>query len=203
MVVIAYHIVMAFYGFWLPNDERGSGSRYVGSKNLYPFGEATYIKSQRSVARRRFDKALQLKAKQRLKYKPVILNGPQARAVARGFAEYVAKSRLVVYACAILPDHVHLVVERFRYPIEQVMTKLKSAATQQLLVEGLHPFQSIVLPEGGHPNIFSRDGRHVFLFTDKDVIRRIDYVNDNPINAGLAKQHWNMIVPFTGFPNRE
>jgi hypothetical protein len=29
--VLAYHVVLGAYGFWLPNDPRGSWSDFVGS----------------------------------------------------------------------------------------------------------------------------------------------------------------------------
>ncbi|HVT89108.1 MAG TPA: hypothetical protein VHD56_09670 [Tepidisphaeraceae bacterium] len=194
--VIAFHVVMSFYGFWLPNDERGSGSWYVGSKSLYQFSTATHVSSNHSVARRPYNKAIQLQARKNLKYPSVVLNGYQARAIGRGFANYIDKSGLIVHACAILPDHVHLVVRRFTYSIEQIMIKLKAAATEQLLREGLHPFQRIVLPDGGHPKVFARDGRHVFIFDNEGVIGRIKYVCDNPVNAGLPAQEYPFVIPF-------
>src|SRR4051812_30161786 len=111
-MVIAYHVVMAFYGFWLPNDPRGSGSHYVGSKALLKFGKATHVDSQRSVARRPHDRAMRLEAKKNLKYPPVILSGLQARAVGRGIAEYVELSGLSIFALAVMLDHLHVVFGR-------------------------------------------------------------------------------------------
>ncbi|MGC8625848.1 MAG: hypothetical protein ACP5VQ_11380, partial [Phycisphaerae bacterium] len=43
-VIIAWHIVVCAYGFWLPNDPRGSGSQYVGSDDLFRVaGRATPV----------------------------------------------------------------------------------------------------------------------------------------------------------------
>jgi len=33
-MVRAYHVIFGMYGFWLPNDERGSWSDFVGSWEL-------------------------------------------------------------------------------------------------------------------------------------------------------------------------
>ena len=44
-------------------------------------------------------------------------------------AEYVAKAGLKVWACAIVPDHVHMVVARHRLSFEQIVIQLKGAAT--------------------------------------------------------------------------
>ena len=55
LLVIAYHVIMGLYGFWLPNDPRGSGSDYVGSKDLYEFGPATKVTGEQSVAKSEHD----------------------------------------------------------------------------------------------------------------------------------------------------
>jgi hypothetical protein len=59
-VVLAYHVIFTTYGFWLPNDPRGSGSRFVGSRALFQHGGATrvttrrwYLPSTRSTAMNR------------------------------------------------------------------------------------------------------------------------------------------------------
>src|SRR5688500_18248712 len=48
--VIGFHIIGCTYGFWLPNDERGSGSDFVRSEALTRFGPANPVTHQRSVA---------------------------------------------------------------------------------------------------------------------------------------------------------
>ena len=40
-MVHAYHAIFGAYGFWLPNDPRGSWTTFVGSWELNPFGPAT------------------------------------------------------------------------------------------------------------------------------------------------------------------
>ena len=129
-MIAGYHIIFGAYGFWLPNDPRGSWSEYVGSWELYRrYGPATKTEEDRSVAYRPHDQAERLAAKQALKRPPVQFSGVQARAVARGFAAYVERSQLAVWACAILPDHVHLVTGQPRIAVEQLVIQLKGAAT--------------------------------------------------------------------------
>ena len=50
--VIGFHVIGCTYGFWLPNDERGSGSDFVRSAALVKFGPANPVGHRRSVARR-------------------------------------------------------------------------------------------------------------------------------------------------------
>src|SRR6059058_115899 len=103
-MIVGYHVIFSTYGFWLPNDPRGSWSQFVGSWELLRYGRATKTDQRGSLARRPHDRAMRLEAKGALKYPPVQFNGVQARAVARGFARYVESADLPVWACAILPD---------------------------------------------------------------------------------------------------
>jgi REP element-mobilizing transposase RayT len=57
----------------------------------------------------------------------------------RGFACYAKKSQLPVWACAILPDHVHLVIGRISLDVQQIVIQLERYATRQLIAEGIHP----------------------------------------------------------------
>jgi REP element-mobilizing transposase RayT len=132
-MIIGYHLIMTAYGFWLPNDPRGSWSDFVRSWELLRFGPATKVETTRSVAGVRHDVAVRRAAKKALKYPEVYFTGVQARSIGNGFAVFAKKSGLTVWACSILPDHVHLVVGRHRYEIEQIANLLKGAATRQLV----------------------------------------------------------------------
>src|ERR1051325_6061084 len=98
-MVLGYHVIFSAYGFWLPNDPRGSWSDFVGAWELFRYGSATKTTERRSLAHREHDHALRGTAKSALKYPPVQFTGLQARAVARGFARYVDRSKLPVWAC--------------------------------------------------------------------------------------------------------
>src|SRR5581483_8430915 len=131
-MIVGYHVIWSAYGFWLPNDPRGSWSEFVGAWELFRAGgRATTTDARCSVARRPPHREKRLATKTALKRPPVRFTGVQARAVGRGFAGYVAGSGLPVWACAILPDHVHLVTGRFRLDIEPVVIQLKQAATER------------------------------------------------------------------------
>ena len=82
-MVIASYVIIGTYGFWLPNDERGSWSDFVGSWELLRFGKATTVDARAltrpPTVRSRAKRTAALAA---LKYPPVKLTGIQARAVA-------------------------------------------------------------------------------------------------------------------------
>jgi hypothetical protein len=114
-MVLAYHVICTAYGFWLPNDPRGSWSDFVGAWELFRFGRATKVDTRKSVARVPHDRTLRLKAKRSLKYKPVRFTGAQARAIGIGFGQAVTEGNYVVHACAILHAPAELRTDRFPF----------------------------------------------------------------------------------------
>ncbi len=194
-MVIGYHAIFGAYGFWLPNDPRGSWSDFVGSWELFRYGPATKTSEVRSLAHCQHDTALRLAAKQALDYPPVKFTGLQARAVGQAFGNYTRKSGLVIRACAILPEHVHLVVDRFCISIEQIVIQLKGEATERLLGENLHPFGHTRLPNGRAPKCWARGEWKVFVNSEDDFRSAVNYVEDNPIKEGKPRQRWSFITP--------
>jgi len=195
-MVLASHLIFTAYGFWLPNDPRGSWSDFVGAWELRRFGPATKTTQRRSLAHDPHDRALRLAAKSALKRPPVILNGVQARAVAQGFTEAVVKHRLVVHACSIMPEHIHMVITRHRLKVETIANLLKGAATRKVAEEGLHPFADAPTKSGRFPKMWTRGEWKVFLDTPRDIVRAIRYVEDNPRREGKRSQSWKVVVPY-------
>jgi len=201
-MIVGYHIIFGMYGFWLPNDPRGSWSNFVGSWELYRYGgRATKVIERRSLASRDHDRARRLEAKTRLKYPAVSLDGVQARAVGRGFGAFFQKSGAPCWACAILPDHVHLVVGRGRYDVEKMVIALKSHATRRLKEEDIHPQREFAGPSGRMPKCFARGEWKVFLDAG-DVAPAVRYVEDNPLKEGLPRQTWPFVASSRGGAKR-
>ena len=196
-MVLGYHVIIGAYGFWLPNDPRGSWSEFVGAWDLFRAGgRATFTTATRSLAGVAHDRALRQQTREALKYPAVRFTGVQARAIGRGFAHYVARSGLRIWACAILPNHLHLVVGRFRTTVEQVVIQLKGAATERLVAEGIHPLGHIRLKNDRHPKCFARGQCAPFLDSVDDIVRAIGYVEENPRKDGLPDQRWPFVTRF-------
>ena len=155
-MVLGYHLIITAYGFWLPNDPRGSWSDFVGSWELLRFGPATKTNSRRSVAARPHDAQLRRAAKQALKYPDVHFTDAQVRTVGRGFADWVRHNGVTIWACSILPEHAHLVVGRHHYKVEQVANLLKGGSTRALLADGLHPLVKLARPDQRPPKVWRR-----------------------------------------------
>ncbi len=177
-MVIAYHSTFSAYGFWLPNDPRGSWSDYVRSWDLYnAAGGGTACGARRSAAAATHDHSARQRAKDHLADDPVRFSTAQIAAIGRGFATACNETAYRLLACAIMPDHVHLVILRHAKPIEQVIRHLRSRGTKQLTAENLRPAE-IVWAQGGW---------NVFLNTAADIARAVQYVNDNPVRAGRPR----------------
>jgi REP-associated tyrosine transposase len=192
-MIVGYHVVFGAYGLWLPNDPRGSWSDLVASLELYlAGGPATKTSERRSLARDLHDREKRLAAKSALRFPPVKFSGRQIETVGSGFAEYFQTTNCRVWACSIMPDHVHMVVGRAHIPAEKLVVQLKAAATRELLSENCHPFQNCPDKRGGIPNCFVR-GQWIVYLDDDDMARCIRYVEQNPVKQRMALQQWGFV----------
>ncbi|MCC7476365.1 MAG: hypothetical protein IT425_13305 [Pirellulales bacterium] len=197
-MIHAYHVIWGTHGFWLPNDPRGSWSEFVASWELARFGSAT-----KSLERREVDvaqwRAWRTAAETALKFPSVHFTGGQARAVGKGFANAVRKSGLTIWACSILPEHVHLVVARHTYKAEQICNLLKGEATKELIAESLHPLAAHVV-RGRTPSPWAAKQWKVYFDAEVAIEAAIEYVEANPEKEGKPRQSWPFVSPFAGLP---
>jgi REP element-mobilizing transposase RayT len=194
--VLAYHLILTAYGFWLPNDPRGSWSDFVRAWELQAFGPATKTTSRRSLAHKRHDRAKRIAAQQALARLPVVFTGEQALAIGVGFAAYVQRSGLKIFAASILPRHSHLVVRRMPHPVEQTANLLKGAAATELNRGESHPFADQPYRNGKLPTPWAKKEWSRFLDCDEDIRRSIAYVENNPVKDGKPAQKWGFITPY-------
>ena len=195
-MVLAYHVTFGAYGFWLPNDSRGSWSTHVWAKHLKQFGPATKVTTSRSLAPAPHDRQHRLRAKQSLKHPAVRFDNAQIAVIGDGFNSTVEQIHLQIFACAIMADHVHVVVARHTESIETVVGFLKRSASRSLSRAGCHPLVSRRKPNGRLPSPWVEGGWNVYLDSADEIRHRIGYTEDNPVKAGLPRQHWPFVVPF-------
>ncbi len=196
-MVLAYHVIFSAYGFWLPNAPRGSWSDFVRAWELFrAAGPATKVTTRRSVAGVGHDRAARRRAKEALRYPAVVFDGHQALSIAHGFAKMVEKAEYRIYACSILPEHVHLVPGRYRYSAETMVRLLKAEATAELIRDGRHPLAAHPLRDGSLPSPWARNCWKVFLNELEDITRAIAYVEGNPVKEGKRPQRWSFVVRY-------
>jgi REP element-mobilizing transposase RayT len=197
-MILACHVILSAYGFWLPNDPRGSWSDFVRSYELYRnFGPATKVDTQRSVASNPHDRATRLAAKRSLTYPAVRFNGTQARCIAHAFAQVAIDWHCPIHAFAMLPDHGHVLIGRPpSVTFDRFISRLKEMGTKALTRQGMHPLSAYAKPGRPKPSPWAHDWWKVFLDSDEDVHRAIDYVKRNPRKSGFPDQRWSFVRPY-------
>ena len=195
-VILGVHFIFSAYGFWLPNDPRGSWSNCIRNFELLRFGRATKVSTTHSLAAAPHDEATRIAAKQALRYAPVRFTGLQARAIARGFAIASREHDYAIHALAILPDHAHLIMSRHRRHIDEIAAHLKSKATRQMNIENIHPMSRHAARDGRLPSPWARNYWCPFIDSIEYMRKAIRYVNRNPLKARLQPQRWNFIKPY-------
>ena len=189
-LVIAYHLVWTAYGWWLPNDPRGSCSREIRVPVLRQLGDLHYgrkrVQPASSDIRLFYEQATGL-----LKH-PLIEFAPEHfQIVAAGFADAVEQHKYTCYACAILPDHVHLILRKHKHLAEVMIENLQFHS--RLRLSG-----SRLLPDA-HP-IWCVGGWKIFLDHPDEVCRVIRYVEDNPLPYRLPRQRWDFVTQYDRWP---
>lgn len=193
-IVRWYHLIVTAYGFWLPNDPRGSWSEFVASWELRKFGPATKTSERRSLAHDPHNRELRLAAKGALKYPPVRFDDLQRGAIGQGFAQAVREGAYLIHACCIGHDHAHLIVARNARTIEQIASHLKSKATMSLNRERMHPLSNFRKTDGTVPTPWSEGIWSVFIDDAAHLASAISYVEKHPGKEGLRPQEWEFVV---------
>ena len=123
-LVIAYHLVWTAYGWWLPNDPRGSGSRSVASNIIAELGELHHgrkrVQPTGKIVREFYEHAATI-----LKF-PLLSFDEKARTtIGEAFAQTIEEHRFTCYGCAIMPDHVHVLIRKHKQSVEEMTKRLK------------------------------------------------------------------------------
>ncbi|MEM6551584.1 MAG: transposase [Planctomycetota bacterium] len=147
---------------------------------------------KRSLAANKHDHGLRLRAKSSLKREPVRLTAVQARAVGTSIGVFAGDHGLVLRAMAVMPDHVHLIVDALPGMTGRGMiVLLKSAATRGMNDAGVHPYR--VELGDRVPTPWARGGWDRFLHTESEVAGAVRCVETNPERSGLPRQAWRCL----------
>jgi hypothetical protein len=57
----------------------------------------------------------------------------------------------------------------------------------------LHPFAHLARADERFPSVWADRSWKVFLDSNDDVARAIEYVRRNPLREGLKEQHWRFV----------
>ena len=216
-MIIAHHLIFTNYGYWLPNDPRGSLPREVLIPKIANLGPHHYGRKQNQPKSKELNEFRE-RAQEVLKFPIIIFNNEQTQIIARGFAQAIEQFKYTCYACVIMPDHVHVIIRKHRDKAEQMIENLQTTSRDFLLeIDPTFRTSSAdssfstscadlslrnALPDSSfrkdHP-IWGGPGYKVFLSTTADMHRTIKYVEDNPIKIKRLKQTHPFVTPYNNW----
>jgi REP element-mobilizing transposase RayT len=189
-MVIAYHLIATAYGWWLPNDLRGSMSRSIASDVIAELGELHYgrktVQPASHEIRAFYEEAVGLLQHELLEFDRTCRD-----CIAEAFAECIRINKYTCYACAIMRDHDHLVIRKHKHLAEEMIYQFQKFSADLLKDRGLCP--------ANHP-VWGGPGWKVFLDTPEDIRRTIPYVQRNPIKAHMPAQHHSFVASYDDWP---
>ena len=195
-MIIGHHLIWTAYGCWLPNDPRGSSSHEIRVERIAELGdfhEGRKTVQPKSAELRAFYDA----ARGHLRHELLTFSPDAIAVIAQAFGTVIASRRYTCYECAIMPDHVHMLIRRHRDQGEKMIEALQIASRDALINAGFRRSE--------HP-VWGGPGWKVFLNTRADIERIIRYIRANPSKAGLPVQNWRFVKEYDGWlprPARE
>lgn len=188
-MVAAYHLIWTIYGYWLPNDPRGSMSHSIYSERIAELGAAHFGRKRLQPEAYEID-AFRRLAAERLKHDLRMFSDDEITVVGAAFGRAIAEHGYTCYACAVMPDHVHLVIRKHRHRSETMIENLQTISRKALIESGRFP--------KSHP-VWGGPGWWPFLNTQNDIRRVIRYVEENPIKARRPAQTWEFVKAYDGW----
>jgi REP element-mobilizing transposase RayT len=188
-MVVGHHLIWTAYGWWLPNDPRGSSSREIRVERIAELGELHYGRKPIQPSREEL-RELHKRARQVLSYPVLAFDEEDIAIIADGFASTIRALRYTCYACAIMPEHVHLLIRKHRDKAEQMIEALQGASRNALVTAGRR--------FDWHP-VWGGPGWKVFQSNRAEMERAGRYVEGNPGERGLPAQRWAFVTPYDGW----
>jgi hypothetical protein len=130
-MIIAYHAIFTTYGTWLPNDPRGSYSKEIYNGQLETLTGIKYGRQNPQPSQNLLIK-FWTAATPHLSRIPFFIDENSRLIIAAGINKVVQRLGIRIPACAIMNDHVHVLVLRSKYRIEYLVNQFKGAATRDL-----------------------------------------------------------------------
>ena len=178
-MIIAYHVIFTTYGTWLPNDPRGSYSKEIYNEQLRALGRIKYGR-QSPVRDRKWLIRFWTSATPSLSRPPFFIDDDSRPIIAAGFKTVIERLKIRVPACAIMNDHVHVLILRSKYRIEYLINQFKGAATRALKLK---------------QTAWTRGYWKVFITDTEALLTAVSYIQANPTSAGLVVQRWDFVAP--------
>jgi REP element-mobilizing transposase RayT len=184
-------MIWTAYGWWLPNDPRGSGSKTIDGDVIAQLGELHHgrklVQPPGNVVRDFYEKAAKV-----LRFPLLKFDEPARKVVADAFEEVIRQERYTCYACAVMPDHVHILIRKHKHKAEEMADRLKTNSRLRLCEAGHRTHD--------HATWCGGCVWHIFLDHPDEVRRTIAYIDRNPIAINHPAQRWPFVTPYDNWP---
>jgi REP-associated tyrosine transposase len=119
-----------------------------------------------------------------------LLDAAAVAIVGASFEQTVRACGYTCYACAIMPDHIHLLIRKHRHLAEEMIANLQRDSQIALKNAGMRELE--------HP-VWGGPGWKVFLDSRSDIERTVPYIKDNPLKIYQPRQEWPFVTPYDGW----
>jgi REP element-mobilizing transposase RayT len=188
-MIVGHHLIWTAYGWWLPNDPRGSSSHEIRVERIAGLGELHHghkpVQPFPAEIRRFYEQARGV-----LKHELLTFDDDAILLIGKSIGRVIRDKRYTCYECAVMPDHVHLLIRRHRDRAGDMIEHFQRASRTDLIAAGKRP------PE--HP-VWGGPGWKVFQNTRQDMERIARYIHDNPLKAHRPEQTWDFVTPYNGW----
>src|ERR1019366_3814862 len=177
-------------GYWLPNDPRGSTPTEVRVELIHDLGDIYYSRKlvqPSSKEIREFHK----NAHDILKHPVLTFDDDEIVFLGKVFGDAITEKDYICYACALMPDHVHLLIRRHRDNAEAMIALFQDKSRAALIDAGKR--------SPTHPVWTKGPGWKSFINTRKQFEKEIDYIRRNPVKIGRPEQSWDFVQPYDGW----
>ena len=182
-MILGIHLVWTCYGWWFPNDPRGSWSKDVWSPELRELGKNA-ARGRRSVqpSGDKLNKYIST-AQERLKHAPVELNGIMRRTAKTAIMRQARLNNYVIMALAVMPRHAHAVVLRHNHAQGRIVRGFKAVSSREIrkLLAASFTRRDDRAENSATDKIpvWSRGYWARFLNTEPDIKAAVDYVKSH------------------------
>jgi REP element-mobilizing transposase RayT len=174
-MVAGYHLIWTIYGYWLPNDPRGSTSTEVRVEPIRELGDLHHGRKPVQPSSKEIH-AFHEVARDILKHPVLPLDDDEIALLGQVFGEVTAEHGYICYACAIMPDHVHMLIRRHRDRAEDVIARFQEASRAALIAAGKRSATLPVWTAG--------PGWKTFVNTQRQFRNELTYIKGNPTKIG-------------------
>jgi REP element-mobilizing transposase RayT len=120
----------------------------------------------------------------------LLFNDEEINLIGAAFEQVILDRKYTCYECAIMPDHIHILIRKHKDRAEAMVENLQKASREKLIEVGKRA--------PTHP-VWAGPGWKVFMFKQDDFVRVAEYIRKNPIKAGRPEQNWSFVMEYDGW----